>query len=109
MAKSRKTLSGTGWSFEGASDAAPPPPCQGEPPVAAQKPRVSVERRGGGKVVTLITRLQHPPEAFKAMAKELKGVCGSGGSCLEDGVMIQGDHAAAITAWLQNKGYRTPS
>ena len=55
-------------------------------------------RRRRGKTVTLVTGL--PPGEPRAVAGELKRLCGSGGAVKEGTVEIQGDHRARITEHL---------
>ena len=58
--------------------------------------RTTAGRRG--KTVTLVTGL--PPAELPAIAKELKRLCGSGGSVKDGVVEVQGDHRDAIAAHL---------
>jgi translation initiation factor 1 len=61
----------------------------------------------GGKVVTLVKNLLLSPDGHKALTKQLKQTCGSGGT-LKDGVIeIQGDHRQTIAVALQHLGYKT--
>jgi translation initiation factor 1 len=61
--------------------------------------RTSSGRRG--KTVTLVTGL--PPDDLDAVAKELKKLCGSGGSVKDGVVEIQGDQRARIIERLQGR------
>lgn len=61
--------------------------------------RTSSGRRG--KTVTVVTGL--PPGDVAAVAKELKRLCGSGGSAKEGVVEIQGDQRARIIAHLEGR------
>jgi translation initiation factor 1 len=54
-----------------------------------------------GKTVTLVTGL--PPGDLKAVAKDLKRHCGSGGAVKEGVVEIQGDHRDKIAARLEGR------
>ena len=58
--------------------------------------RTSSGRRG--KTVTLVTGL--PTADLRAVAAELKRLCGSGGAVKEGTVEIQGDHRARIMEHL---------
>ncbi|HSJ74220.1 MAG TPA: hypothetical protein VK904_07875 [Miltoncostaeaceae bacterium] len=71
---------------------APGPPRDGIVRVS----RTSSGRRG--KTVTLVTGL--PPADLRAVAGELKRLCGSGGAVKEGTVEIQGDHRARIVEHL---------
>lgn len=61
--------------------------------------RTSSGRRG--KTVTLVDGL--PPADVAAVAKELKRLCGSGGSVKDGVVEIQGDQRARIVAHLEGR------
>ena len=69
------------------------------------KLRVLLETKGrGGKAVTMVRGLPLAPDALAVMAKQLRAVCGAGGT-LKDGVVeIQGDHVAKVVAWLRAQG-----
>ena len=67
--------------------------------------RVSRTSSGrGGKTVTLITGL--PPAEVAATGKELKRLCGTGGTIKDGVVEIQGDHRQRIVDHLA-KTYTT--
>ena len=69
--------------------------------------RVSRETKGRkGKGVTLVAGVPLHPEGLKALAKELKQRCGSGGTVKERVIEIQGDHREVIVEALRKKGYR---
>ena len=61
--------------------------------------RTSSGRRG--KTVTLVTGL--PAADVAAVGKELKRLCGSGGSVKEGVVEIQGDHRVRVIAHLEDR------
>jgi translation initiation factor 1 len=61
--------------------------------------RTSSGRRG--KTVTLVTGL--PPADLRAVAAELKRLCGSGGSVKAGTVEIQGDHRARVVEHLAGR------
>jgi translation initiation factor 1 len=69
--------------------------------------RVRRETKGrGGKTVTTIGGLPLAPDDLRALAKELKRQCGTGGS-LKDGVIeIQGDHADKLVSELTRRGHK---
>lgn len=67
--------------------------------------RVSRTKTGrGGKTVTLVTGL--PSREVSAVAKELKRLCGTGGTVKDGTVEIQGDHRQRIVDHLSPR-YRT--
>lgn len=58
--------------------------------------RTSAGRKG--KTVTLVTGI--PPGELTAVGKELKRLCGSGGSVKDGVVEVQGDHRDKVAAHL---------
>jgi len=68
--------------------------------------RIRRELKGRrGKPVTIIDGLPPDPKALATMAKALKQLCSSGGT-LEDGrILLQGDHRAAVKAYLSERGH----
>jgi len=68
--------------------------------------RISRETKGRkGKGVTLISGVPLDAAGLKALAKELKRLCGTGGT-LKDGVIeIQGDQRDKLLPVLQEKGW----
>lgn len=59
-----------------------------------------------GKGVSLIEGLNLEPEALKKLTKQLKQLCGTGGT-LKDGVIeIQGDHRDKLLTFLVEKGIK---
>lgn len=68
--------------------------------------RVARETKGRkGAGVTLVSGLALADKDLKALAKELKKKCGTGGT-IKDGVIeIQGEQRDKLVALLQKKGY----
>ena len=64
--------------------------------------RVARERSGRGKVVTVVRSV--PPGDLNAVARELKRLCGSGGSVKDGAVELQGDHREKVAAHLEARG-----
>lgn len=64
--------------------------------------RIGRETKGRkGKGVTLVSGIALPEADLKALAKQLKSLCGAGGS-IKDGVIeIQGDHREQVHAYLE--------
>ncbi len=76
-------------------------------PAGQQTVYLHRESKGrGGKVVTLVKNLQLSPEDLKTLGKELKRLCGTGGTTKGGVIQIQGEHRQKIAAHLQSKGYR---
>ncbi len=68
--------------------------------------RVSRETKGRkGKGVTLVRGLPLDDAALKSLSKDLKQLCGTGGT-IKDGVIeIQGEHRDRLVIELKNRGY----
>ncbi len=76
-------------------------------PAEHQKLNVAIDKKHrAGKVVTLITGFEGKENDIGELAKQLKSVCGTGGSIKEKVIIIQGDKSEKILQWLQNNGYR---
>ncbi|MEZ5988909.1 MAG: stress response translation initiation inhibitor YciH [Planctomycetota bacterium] len=68
--------------------------------------RLSYETKGRkGKGVTVVADLGLGAVALGLLAKELKAVCGSGGTVEDGRVLIQGDHRDRVEALLRAKGH----
>lgn len=61
-------------------------------------------RKGAG--VSVVTGLPLAGEALKALAKELKARCGSGGTVKDGVIEIQGDHRDLLVAELAKRGFK---
>ena len=70
-----------------------------------QKVRLHLDRRGGGKVVSIVKGLTEPPDTLNTIAKELKKGCGVGGSVKKGEILIQGNKRETIQNILLKKGY----
>jgi len=69
--------------------------------------RVSRETKGRkGAGVTIVTGLPLDAAGIKALAKELKQRCGSGGTVRDDGLELQGDHRDQVMGLLEAKGWK---
>lgn len=67
--------------------------------------RVSREKRNG-KVVTVVKGLPLPQAELTAFGKQLRAQCGSGGTCKDFVIEVQGDHADKVMAALQAAGHK---
>ncbi len=77
-----------------------------ELPPSQQKIRVQSSRKGRkGKTVTIISGFQSKPETLTKLLKQLKGLCGAGGTVKEMTLEIQGDHRDKIIEKLTQLGY----
>lgn len=99
----KKMTRGKGWEL--IRPEAPEPQTE-FPPRDRQRPKVSLEKRTMGKVVTVVSGLLLPHEELRALAKELKAACGSGGTSTDEGVELQGDHRETARAILFMWGFR---
>jgi len=69
--------------------------------------RLHRETKGrGGKAVTRISGLPLAGKELKALAKQLKQLCGTGGSVTDGDLIIQGDQREKLKPALEAKGYR---
>jgi len=59
-----------------------------------------------GKGVTLIKGVLATPTELKALAKELKARCGTGGTVKDGVIEIQGDFRDLLLETLKSKGYQ---
>lgn len=103
MAKSKKLTSGEGWSLVPAAD-----PTESEAvslPPAAQKIRISLEKRAKGKTVTLVSPLVLSSSDLKQLAKQLKNACGAGGTERPGEIELQGDCRDRVRDWLKANGW----
>src|SRR5262245_4717790 len=99
------------------TDPAPLPAAKGQgreaaPPAAKGgiPARIRLETSGrAGKAVTVIYGLPGPGERFKDLAKELKGLCGAGGTLRQEGpeviIEVQGDHRPRVAERLRKLGF----
>lgn len=76
------------------------------PGAAQQDLRVWLERKGGGKMVTIVKGFQGNLSDFDALAKALKSKCGVGGGAKDGEIFIQGDQRDKVIDYLVQKGYK---
>ena len=74
-------------------------------PPAEQQVKIKLEKRKGGRVMTVITGLVLTPEDRKALARALKNALGTGGSANQDEILVQGDHREAARDFMSARGY----
>lgn len=68
--------------------------------------RIWKESKGrGGKVVSVVKGLPLAGSELKALAKNLKQACGTGGAVKDGNIEIQGDHRETLKASLEKAGY----
>ncbi|MBN2668737.1 MAG: translation initiation factor [Bacteroidales bacterium] len=59
-----------------------------------------------GKVVTLVTGFIGTDSDLVELSKQLKSICGVGGSAKDQEIILQGDQREKVSNWLLNKGYK---
>lgn len=69
--------------------------------------RLRLEARPGGRAVTLVLGLVGSEAQIAALAKELKSVCGAGGTVKDGVIELQGDHRDDAQAALAERGLRS--
>ncbi len=91
-----------GFQYEGEKEEAVETPEPGQ-----QKLYVSLDKKNRrGKVVTLVEGFNGKEEDLKALGKDLKSKCGSGGTAKDGEIIIQGDFRDRVIKMLKDKGYR---
>ena len=100
--KQQRVSSGKGWSL----NADQPVPMQ-QTVLAAQDHRLSVTAVRGkhGRMTTRIAPLALTDKARKQLAKQLKQLCGGGGSDADDEIVLQGEHVEVVRRWLSEAGW----
>jgi len=68
--------------------------------------RIWLDRKGGGKVITIVKGFIGKNDDLEGLGKQLKSLCGSGGTVKDQEVQIQGDHRDKIITWLLSKNYK---
>lgn len=76
--------------------------------IPAEKQKLIIQldnKRRAGKTVTLIAGFKGTIHDMEALCKNLKNVCGTGGSVKDEVIIIQGDNREKILKWLQQNDY----
>lgn len=85
----------------------PPESKKQDPPKGDKNIRVARSTKGRkGKGVSLISGLPLDNVGLKALAKELKQKCGTGGTIKDNVIEIQGDHRELLVNELNRRGYK---
>ncbi len=75
------------------------------PPTQQKLSIVLDTKHRAGKVVTLIKGFIGTTEDIEKLTKQLKNLCGTGGSTKDNIIIIQGNQKEKITQWLKKNNY----
>ena len=76
-------------------------------PPNQQKLEAHLDKKNrGGKVATVIVGFVGTDDDFKSLAKQLKTLCGVGGSAKDGEIIIQGNFRDKIMDFLAKEGYK---
>ena len=64
-----------------------------------------LERKGGGRIITIIRGLEHSKSELVQLSKEIKKNCSVGGTVKKKEILIQGNFREKIKSLLITKGY----
>lgn len=75
-------------------------------PPGKQRLLISLDcRRPGGKVVTVIENFVGTSIDLASLGKQLRVLCGTGGTVKEGLILLQGDFRQKVAHWLSKAGY----
>ncbi len=75
-------------------------------PPSQQNLLITLQRLKGNKVVTKVYNFEGTEEDLKALGKELKSLCGCGGSVKNGEILLQGDFREKVKQTLDHEGYK---
>ena len=105
--KKRGSIHGIVYSTDPSFGAEPEQPGAVTPPPQQQRLRIRLEtKHRGGKTATIVSGFVGSASDLDALARKLKGHCGTGGSAKDGEIIIQGDQQAKVAAFLSTLGYR---
>ena len=67
--------------------------------------RIHLDRKGGGRMVTVIRGYRGAPGGLKELGKYLQSSCSTGGTVKNNEILIQGKFREKARDLLQEKGY----
>lgn len=76
-------------------------------PSSQQNLRVWLEKRGGGKLATIVKGFIGNNDDLETLEKLLKSKCSVGGSSKDGEIILQGDQRDKVIAILTKEGYRS--
>jgi translation initiation factor 1 len=75
-------------------------------PPTQQKLKIKLDaKRRAGKVVTLVIGFIGTEADATELGKQLKTICGTGGSVKDREIIVQGDHREKVLQWLLKNSY----
>jgi translation initiation factor 1 len=115
MTGSRRNLrtGGEGWALAGACARCGhsedrcrcPPPVPPPAPIGKPTIRLRMEKRCG-RPVTVLAAEGISQEDLRRLARELKALCGTGGTVKQGEAELQGEHRDRLRAFLSERDYR---
>lgn len=63
------------------------------------------KKQRAGKIVTLVEGFVGAVPDMETLARQLKNLCGTGGSVKDSVIIIQGENKEKIFTWLVREGY----